>query len=83
MRVAVTVAAEVLGYAQVASWAGRGGLRGRAANYALHDRLGAELLADVGARPLATAWAGQHHGSHYGDPLPEGLAAMLAQADGD
>lgn len=83
MRVAVTVAAEVLGYAQVASWAGHGGLRGRGANYVLHDRLGAELLAEVGARPLATAWAGQHHGAPYGDPLPEGLAAMLARADGD
>lgn len=87
-RVAATVASWLVGHGTVAGWSSRGGWRARAACFADHQRIGAQLLREAGARPLAVAWAGTHHRSldehrRGGLGVPPEVAEILAAADGD
>ncbi|MDA8392671.1 MAG: HD domain-containing protein [Actinomycetota bacterium] len=87
-RVAATVAAWLVGHRTVAGWSRRGGWRARAACFADHQRIGAQLLREAGARPLAVAWAASHHrdlSDHCDGRLgvPPAVARLLAAADGD
>lgn len=87
-RVIATVASWLVGHSTVAGWSSRGGWRARAACFADHQRIGAQLLREAGARPLAVAWAATHHrdlaehrDGHLG--VPAAAAEVLAAADGD
>ncbi|MGH9101425.1 MAG: HD domain-containing protein [Acidimicrobiales bacterium] len=82
-RVAATLLALAGGRARLRPWAERGGWRGRFGRYLEHDRLGAEILSEVGARELAVRWAAEHHRPPGSGAVPEELARLLQAADGD
>ncbi len=84
-RVAVTLAALVLGRQNILERAQRrGGSRlQRAAEYLRHDELGAAMLQAAGARRMAIAWAGGHHSPADIPGIPAEIAEALRLADGD
>ncbi len=83
-RVAVTVAAMVLGRSRVIEGAGRaGGWRRRAADYLAHDAIGARLLSEAGSDPLTEAWAREHHLPEDRWTVGRRVGDALKRADGD
>jgi hypothetical protein len=84
-RVAVTLAALVVGRARLTAWAGTttGGWRGRTGRYLTHDRIGAKLLRAAGSDPLTVAWAAEHHLPEDRWTVARDVGAALKAADGD
>lgn len=82
-RVVATLVARAVGPSRVRGWHGAGGPKGRAGSYLCHDRLGAELLADIGSDPLTVAWAREHHLPPDRWTVPWELGAALKAADDD
>lgn len=82
-RAAATVAAGLGARSRADSWCSRRGIRGRFGRYLVHDRIGAELLADAGSDPLTVAWAAEHHLESSQWSLPAKLAHGLKEADDD
>jgi hypothetical protein len=83
-RVAVTVAAIVLGRERLVSGGRRAsGVRRRVAQYLEHDRLGADLCSAAGSDQLTVAWAREHHQPPSAWTVPEVVARALKEADGD
>lgn len=56
---------------------------GRVNAYAKHNQLGAIRLIEAGSAPEVVAWAREHHRSPSQWSLPEDIALMLAEADGE
>jgi len=83
-RVVATLAALAVGHRRaVAGLTTKRGFAGRCGRYLDHGRLGGELLREIGARPLAIAWAREHHDPPGSGSLPADLARLLREADGD
>lgn len=85
-RTAATVVIAVAGRSRVGTWASgvpRGSVRRRIADYAHHDRLGAELLLAAGADPRTAAWARDHHRREADWTVPEPIGRALVLADDD
>ena len=60
-RVTTTVLASLIGDAQVRSWAGRPGWRGRSGRYQTHDEIGAAQIRAAGGPEAAAVWSELHH----------------------
>lgn len=83
-RVVATLVGLGLGHRRaVTTLTTKGGFPGRCGRYLDHARLGGELLRRAGARPLATAWAREHHDPPGAGSVPADLARVLRAADGD
>ncbi len=83
-RVAVTLAALVLGRGRLARRTGDEAAldwRARARLYVTHDRVGGELLRSAGSEPLTIAWAEQHHLAPERWTIDPGVGAILKAAD--
>ncbi len=63
----------------------RPGLRARMARYVDHPRIGADRLAQAGARPEAVSWTAAHHDPTRwpGTSIPPEVCLALARADGE
>ena len=83
-RVAVTVAAVVVGHDRLA--ASRGAQRRAwlepARRYLAHDRLGGKLLRECGSDAFTVAWAEQHHLAPERWTVDVGIGRLLKAADG-
>ncbi len=73
-RVAATLAGAIVGRSRVP---------GRMGRYLRHDILGAELLRDAGAAPVAVAWARDHHLPPDRWTVPADVGHALAAGDDD
>lgn len=88
-RVAVTLAALVVGRSRLLRWAGeplgddRPSRRARVGLYLAHDRLGAGLLEAAGSRGLTVSWAAEHHLAPERWTVDRAIGAALKAADGD
>lgn len=82
-RVGATLLTAVVGRDRVASWQDEPGLRGRLGRYAVHPRIGSEMLAAAGSEPLTVAWAAEHHQPPDRWSIPVQLARALHAADDD
>lgn len=77
------VAATLVGRARGRRWRDAPGFRGRIGRYLHHDAIGASLLEDAGADPLAVAWAREHHRPESEWSVPAPLGRALRDADDD
>lgn len=86
-RVAVTLAAIVLGRQRLALEPGRATQaprwRRRISDYLAHDRIGASLLEEAGSHPVTIAWAREHHLPSEAWTVERRVAEALKAADGD
>lgn len=86
-RAGVTAAGLVVGRSRLAAEREGGGhpgsLRNRARLYVIHDRVGGDLIREVGGHPLTVSWATEHHLPPDDWTLDRRLALALKSADGD
>ncbi len=77
-RSVATIVASLAGTPRVERWRGRGGWRGRVADYRVHDEHGAARIRAAGGREEAARWAYAHH--HADRRAASGIPPVVAEA---
>ncbi len=82
-RVVATLVWAVVPDERATQWMDRGAPFARLGQYRRHPQLGEHLLADAGADPLTSAWAGDHHRDRAAWRVDVEIGDVLKRCDDD